>query len=117
MVLYMRGPEPAILTSGTRKPSAPGGMAMRIRTAALIFRDAAVKWRHDNVSHLAAGLSYYTIFSLAPILVVSIALAGFVFGREAAESYLNRAGGDGAGPGLSPGGDARGSQPGAHPRP
>ena len=40
-------------------------------------------WWNDNVPHLGAALSYYTLFSLAPILVVAIAIAGFAFGHEA----------------------------------
>lgn len=39
-------------------------------------------WSNDQVSHLAAALSYYTIFSLAPILIICIAIAGFAFGAD-----------------------------------
>ncbi|MBK8535372.1 MAG: YihY/virulence factor BrkB family protein [Candidatus Competibacteraceae bacterium] len=37
---------------------------------------------------MAAALSYYTVFALAPLLIVAIAVAGFVFGREAAQGHL-----------------------------
>jgi membrane protein len=46
------------------------------------------KWFDDNPFQLAAALSYYTLLSLAPLLVISIALAGFVFGREAAHNQI-----------------------------
>ncbi len=42
----------------------------------------------DNVMSRAAALAYYTIFSLAPILVIIITAAGFFFGREALEGQL-----------------------------
>ena len=42
-------------------------------------------WWNDNVPHLGAALSYYTLFSLAPILIVAIAIAGFAFGSEAVQ--------------------------------
>ena len=37
---------------------------------------------------LAAGLAYYTIFSLAPLLVIIVNVAGLVFGPAAAEGML-----------------------------
>src|ERR1044071_1917045 len=52
------------------------------RTAEL-FRDAGVAWREDNVPRLGASLAYYTLFALAPMLVVAIGVAGLVFGGDA----------------------------------
>jgi membrane protein len=46
------------------------------------------KWFDDDPFQLAAALSYYTLFSLAPLLVISIAVAGFVFGKEAAHNQI-----------------------------
>jgi membrane protein len=40
-------------------------------------------WREDNATRLAAALAYYTTFSLAPLLVVVISIAGLVGGQEA----------------------------------
>ena len=48
-----------------------------------VLRRAAAGWWSDNVPHLGAALSYYTLFSLAPILIVAIAIAGLAFGEEA----------------------------------
>lgn len=45
-------------------------------------------WIDDNVPRLGAALAYYTLFSLAPMLVVAIAIAGFVFGEEAARGEI-----------------------------
>jgi membrane protein len=46
------------------------------------------EWSKDQAPRLGASLAYYTILSLAPLLVLLIALAGFVFGEEAARGQL-----------------------------
>jgi membrane protein len=48
-----------------------------------VLRRALAGWWNDNVPHLGAALSYYTLFSLAPIIIVAIAIAGLAFGTEA----------------------------------
>jgi membrane protein len=53
-----------------------------------VTKEAAAAWWNDNVSRLGASLSYYTLFSLAPMLVIAIAIAGFVFGAEAARGEI-----------------------------
>lgn len=45
-------------------------------------------WIDDNAPRLGAALAYYTLFSLAPMLVVAIAVAGLVFGQEAAQGQI-----------------------------
>lgn len=45
-------------------------------------------WRADNAPRLGAALAYYTLFSLAPLLVVAIAVAGLAFGQEAAQGRI-----------------------------
>jgi membrane protein len=51
-------------------------------------------WKEDRASRLAAALAYYTIFSLAPMLVIVIAVAGLIWQREAVqESVMNQIGG------------------------
>ncbi|NLG19266.1 MAG: YihY/virulence factor BrkB family protein [Fibrobacter sp.] len=42
----------------------------------------------DDAPRLAAALAYYTLFSLAPLLIIAIAIAGYVFGREAAQGLI-----------------------------
>lgn len=37
---------------------------------------------------MGVALSYYTLFSLAPLLIIVIAIAGFAFGREAAQNQI-----------------------------
>ena len=41
-------------------------------------------WSEDKASRLAAALAYYTAFAIAPLLLIAIAIAGLVFGEEAA---------------------------------
>ncbi|HEX2229611.1 MAG TPA: YihY/virulence factor BrkB family protein [Candidatus Binatia bacterium] len=52
------------------------------------IKDTVVQWIEDQPFQLAASLSYYTLFSLAPLLIIVIAIAGFAFGRQAAENRL-----------------------------
>jgi membrane protein len=49
----------------------------------VILRRSVAGWWNDNVPRLGASLAYYTLFALAPILVVAIAIGGLVFGPEA----------------------------------
>jgi membrane protein len=58
-------------------------MTMKVRDLWYIFKCAVAGWWNDNVPRLGASLAYYTLFAMAPILVVSIAIAGFFFGPEA----------------------------------
>ncbi|HSE05113.1 MAG TPA: YihY/virulence factor BrkB family protein [Methylomirabilota bacterium] len=53
-----------------------------------LVRRAAIKWNADDCLTLGAALAYYTVFSLAPVLVIVIAVAGAVFGPEAAQGEI-----------------------------
>jgi uncharacterized BrkB/YihY/UPF0761 family membrane protein len=44
---------------------------------------AAGNWSSHKDSRQGAALAYYSVFSLGPIIVIAIAVAGFFFGREA----------------------------------
>lgn len=45
-------------------------------------------WIDDFAPSMGAAISYYTLFSLAPMLIISIAVAGFFFGAEAARGEI-----------------------------
>jgi hypothetical protein len=47
-----------------------------------LFNETYSEWNKDNAPRLGAALAYYTIFSLAPLLVVVIAIAGWRSGRR-----------------------------------
>lgn len=49
---------------------------------------AAQSWVDDHAQSMGAALSYYTIFSIAPLLLIAVSLAGLVFGHEAARGEL-----------------------------
>ena len=53
-----------------------------------IFKTTFSEWNADNVQRMSAALAYYTIFSLAPLLVISIAIAALVFGEKAAQGEI-----------------------------
>lgn len=51
-------------------------------------------WKEDKASRLAAALAYYTIFSLAPMLIIAIAVAGLIWQRDAVQTaVMNQIGG------------------------
>jgi len=57
-----------------------------------LTKQSAAEWLEDKASRLAASLAYYTMLSIAPLLIISIKVIGLVFGAEAArggiEQYL-----------------------------
>jgi membrane protein len=53
-----------------------------------LFWDTAKAWNDFSASRKGAALAYYTIFSLAPILIIAIAVAGIFFGEEAARGEI-----------------------------
>jgi membrane protein len=61
---------------------------MNLNIAIQLIKDTFAEWNEDKVSRLAAALAYYTIFSLAPLLIIAIAIAGLVFGQEAAQNQI-----------------------------
>jgi membrane protein len=53
-----------------------------------LFRKAGLAWMDDFAPSMGAAISYYTVFSLAPLLVIVIAIAGALFGREAVQGQI-----------------------------
>jgi len=53
-----------------------------------LFKEAASKWNRDNAMRLAAALSFYTVFSLGPLLLLATGIAGFAFGEDAVKGQL-----------------------------
>ncbi len=53
-----------------------------------VLKKAFGGWWNDNVPRLGASLAYYTLFALAPILVIAIAVAGFFFGAQAVRGEI-----------------------------
>jgi len=51
-------------------------------------KKTGVQWLDDKAPRLAASLAFYTLLSLAPMLVVSVSIAGLVFGEDAARGQI-----------------------------
>src|SRR5947209_16198922 len=87
------------MTSTTPDPCAnekPRDLIRRVGMFFSLHRDqlgALVKntvsaWSDDKAPRLAASLAYYTALSIAPLIVVVLAIAGLAFGRAAAQGQL-----------------------------
>ncbi|MEO8642166.1 YihY/virulence factor BrkB family protein [Pseudomonas sp.] len=65
-------------------------MTLSRRTAAWweLTKQVATSWLDDYVPSMGAALAYYTIFSLAPMLLVVISMAGLLFGEDAARGEI-----------------------------
>ena len=59
-----------------------------MKAALDLLKQAAWDWFDDQAPTLGAAVAYYTVFSLAPLFVIAVAIAGLVFGREAAQGQI-----------------------------
>ena len=53
-----------------------------------LLKQTVEEWQRDKVSRLAAALAYYTTFALAPVLVIVIAVASFMFDQSTVQSQV-----------------------------
>lgn len=53
-----------------------------------LSREAVTAWMDDRAASIGAALAYYTLFSLAPLLLIVVSVAGLVFGAEAARGEI-----------------------------
>ncbi len=53
-----------------------------------LLKEAASDWIDDGAMRLSSSLAYYAVFSLAPLLMILVSIAGMVFGEEAARGQL-----------------------------
>lgn len=53
-----------------------------------LFVSAGRQWWNDNTLRLAASLAFYTVFSFAPIVIITLAIASTVVGRETAAQQM-----------------------------
>ena len=53
-----------------------------------LFKDSVSAWIDDFAPSMGAAISYYTVFSIAPLLLIVIAVAGLVLGQEAASGQI-----------------------------
>jgi membrane protein len=61
---------------------------MRLRDLFTLVRQAVAAWSDDYAPSMGAALAYYTVFSVAPLMLIVISVAGLVFGDEAARGEI-----------------------------
>jgi len=81
-----RPPGAAVVHTAPEVHNAPDDL--NLRSLASLLRAAAVSWVDDHASSMGAALAYYTLFSLAPLLLIAISVAGAVFGVDAARDEM-----------------------------
>lgn len=65
-------------------------MLPRLKTLFSLLKETFDEWNEDKAPRLAAALAYYTAFSIAPLLIVAIAIAGLFFGEEAVRGQVSQ---------------------------
>ena len=59
-----------------------------LRAIFSLFKEAVDAWIEDYAPSMGAALSYYTLFSIAPLLLIAVGVAGLVFGEQAARGEI-----------------------------
>jgi membrane protein len=62
--------------------------AVLFRPSVRVATRAFTGWWADNLPRMGAALAYYTLFALAPVLIVAIAVGGMLFGEEAVRGEI-----------------------------
>lgn len=68
----------------SRRPAAH----RRVGEVVDITTEAVTAWFEHNASSLGAALAFYTLFSVAPILIITVAIAGYIFGADHAQTEI-----------------------------
>lgn len=53
-----------------------------------VARETVQEWSHDHASRLAASLAFYTLLSMAPLVVLAVLVAGMAYGEDAARGHI-----------------------------
>ncbi|MEM8722121.1 MAG: YihY/virulence factor BrkB family protein [Cyanobacteria bacterium P01_G01_bin.39] len=61
---------------------------MNLRKIGRLLKETWQEWQEDKASRIAAALAYYTVFSISPLLVIAVAIAGAFFGEQTAQAEL-----------------------------
>jgi membrane protein len=78
----LKTPQP----NASRHTSSPAWLLLKALPR--VFRQASSEWINDNAPRLGASVAFYTLLSLAPILVIAVAVAAVIYGQEAAQGRL-----------------------------
>src|SRR5512147_210581 len=63
-------------------------LPIHLKAMWVLIKSATQSWVDDYAPSMGAALAYYTLFSLAPLLLIVIAVAGLVFGPDAARGEI-----------------------------
>jgi membrane protein len=63
-------------------------MTINLKQMWALIKTAATSWSDDYAPSMGAALAYYTMFSIAPLLLIVISIAGLIFGEEAARGEI-----------------------------
>ena len=80
-------PSPAPHTPSSHAPG-PAHIRPTLKQWGQLAKQAVQSWSDDYAPSMGAALSYYSVFSMAPLLLIVISVAGLVFGQEAARGEL-----------------------------
>lgn len=61
---------------------------MNFKKIGRLLQETFQEWQEDKASRIAAALAYYTVFSISPLLVIVIAIAGAFFGQQTAQQQI-----------------------------
>jgi membrane protein len=61
---------------------------MKLKAILGLCKEAFKSWKKDYAPSMGAALAYYTLFSIAPLLLIVISVAGFFFGAEAVRGQI-----------------------------
>src|SRR5260370_7356115 len=61
----------------------------RPKVISALLKAAYLEWIKDKAPRMGAALAYYTIFSLAPLLIIAVAISGLVFGVQSPQGQIS----------------------------
>lgn len=110
-------PEPSSASSSSSSSGAGSGSGgqrvgwvRRARRLGSLLKETYVQWDEDQAARQAASLALYTLLSVAPLLIVSIKVAGLALGDEAARGQVSHEIGKLVGPQAGAAIEAHGGQ-------
>src|SRR6478609_1850941 len=65
----------------------PGKRSSFIADSFSLLKQTVSEWLEDQVPQLGAALAYYTVFSLAPLVLLLLAIVGFIFHNDPAGAW------------------------------
>jgi membrane protein len=61
---------------------------MKCKELIRVLKESVIEWHNSDAFTLGAALAYYAVFAIAPTLIIALAIAGIIFGPQAAQGHL-----------------------------